>query len=105
MNSAGFNRATHFSVVWAVMLSFITIVEWRSLDREPLKPDIFSPFIQRHIDIVPAQVSGPLARQATKESQYVVELDFNGPLFLFVFFVPIVFFHALAALIQRLTGS
>lgn len=102
MTPPGFNRATHFSVVWAVMLSFITIMEWRSLDREPLKPEIFSPFIERHIDIVPAP--GPLASQAAGEPQYRVELGFNGPLFLFVFFVPVIVFHGLAALIQRLAG-
>jgi hypothetical protein len=111
MNHTAFNRASHFSVIWAVMLCFITLVEWRSLDRDPLKPDILSPFIQRHVQIVAgaaapdnALPTEPRNTPATAP-QYIVELDFNGPLFLACFFIPIILFHGLGLLLNRLHAS
>ncbi len=68
MNAGVFNRASHFSVVWAVMLSFITIVEWRSLDRDPLKAEILSPFITRHIEIVPGYGAPPGGESAGRRA-------------------------------------
>ena len=109
MNAGAFNRASHFSVVWAVMLSFITIVEWRSLDRDPLKAEILSPFITRHIEIVAgtasvdnAQPKNSLQEQPTTGPQTTVELGFNGPLFLACFFIPIILFHGVGNLLTVL---
>lgn len=109
MNRTGLNGATHFSLVWAFMLCFITLIEWRSLDREPMKADILSPFIQRHIEIVPAQQATDSAAPADSLGgtsgtgpQTVVELGFNGPLFLACFFIPIIAFHALGTLLTYL---
>ena len=56
MSSSSFNRATHFSIVWAVTLVVMTMLEWRSLDRDPLGQEIFSPFISRSVAI---PVEGP----------------------------------------------
>ena len=114
MNAGAFNRASHFSVVWAVMLSFITIVEWRSLDRDPLKAEILSPFITRHIEIVPggappggdssgsARPINSLQEQPAAGPQTTVELGFNGPFFLACFFIPIILFHGLGNLLTYL---
>ena len=109
MNPATFNRATHFSVVWAFMLCFITILEWRSLDRDPMKADILSPFIQRHIEITPGQAQTDRAApidspgvEPAKGPQTVVELGFDGPLFLACFFIPIIVFHGIGALFTHL---
>lgn len=106
------------------MLSFITIVEWRSLDRDPLKAEILSPFITRHIEIAPggappggAPPGGPppggdssgsarpvnsLQEQPAAGTQTTVELGFNGPFFLACFFIPIILFHGLGNLLTYL---
>ncbi len=108
MNHAAFSRAAHFSVVWAVMLSFITLVEWHSLDRDPLKRDILSPFINRHVNIVaapPATATGQAGEALASPGgapQYQVELDFNGPLFLACFFIPITLFHGIGLIARRI---
>ena len=101
MNPTQFSRATHFSIVWAFMLCFVTIVEWRSLDREPLKKDILSPFIQRDIKIV----AQPGVELASGEPQYIVELGFNGTLFLACFFLPIIGFNGVGALWARFRAN
>tara|TARA_R110002110_G_scaffold205066_5_gene416845 strand:+ start:22219 stop:22557 length:339 start_codon:yes stop_codon:yes gene_type:complete len=108
MSYTAFNRVTHFSIVWAVMLCFITIIEWRSLDRDPLKRDILSPFIQRDIQISENPAAGQSSVTANdsetvpaQQMQTVVELNFNGPLFLACFFIPIILFHGLGLLLAR----
>lgn len=112
MKEPVFNRATHFSIVWAVMLAILTIVEWRSLDREPLAEQIFLPFIEREIgfSILDANSGTPVdtasgdlpAEDDERGLQTNVNIAFNGPLFLAYFFVPIVIFHAVGLLWSRL---
>ncbi len=101
MHPTVFNRATHFSLIWGVMLCFITIIEWRSLDREPLKKDILSPFIHRDVKIIPQ----PEGSSSPGQAQYIVELDFNGPLFLACFFIPIIIFHGIGKLWTRIRAG
>ena len=111
MSSPVFNRATHFSVVWAVTLVVMTMLEWRALDRDPLGQEIFSPFISRSVAIA---VDGPRpqpdiqfedeprqADGADNELQYEVEINFNGPMFLACFFIPVLLFHGIGLLINR----
>lgn len=115
MSSSSFNRATHFSIVWAVTLSIITLVEWHSLDRNPLGQDIYSPFISRTVAIKVGgaeqqpelQFAGdPVSMDsANKDLQYEVEIKFNGPFFLAVFFIPVLLFHGIGLLIARLRKS
>jgi hypothetical protein len=104
------NRATHFSVVWAVVLAVITLVEWRSLDREPMSEQIFLPFIEREVKISisgvnteeqPASISGDLPGTGSRENlQTHVQIGFNGPLFLVYFFGPIMIFHGIGLLFR-----
>ena len=104
--SQGYNRATHFSVVWAVTLAIITMVEWRNLEQDPLERQILSPFIQREITVSMAQSGGAdefdtLETTAADELQYEVAFHFNGPLFLLCFFAPILLFHGIGHLWSR----
>jgi hypothetical protein len=109
-----FNRATHFSIVWAMVLAVLTIVEWNNLDRDPMTEQIFLPFIERDIQLsmtntaatgelgnpdsdVPEISSGNVGNSV----QTVVEIDFNGPLFLAYFFGPILIFHAVGLIWQK----
>ena len=102
------NRVTHFSIVWAVVLAILTMVEWRSLDREPMKEQIFLPFIERAITVSRADASttkqfgttaGELPGKSVRSNlQTDVYIAFNGPLFLAYFFGPILILHALAML-------
>ena len=104
------NRATHFSIVWAVVLAAVTLVEWRSLDREPLRERIYLPFIEREITLSMADattdsqlgaITGDMhGRDARKNLQTQVQIDFNGPLFLIYFFVPILIFHGIGLLFR-----
>ncbi|MEM8563635.1 MAG: hypothetical protein AAGF57_15470 [Pseudomonadota bacterium] len=112
MNNSPFTRATHFSIIWGVTLAVMTLLEWRTLDRDPINHEILSPFIDRTItmnidekrlgDIMAtepqAEVSDPVMR-------YEVEFHFNGPLFLACFFGPILVFHALGALWNRVADG
>lgn len=111
--------ATHLSVVWGIALAIMTIIEWNSLDRDPLNHQIISPFIQRDIKAsvqpqAPGLVENEIpgldippteAESADAVLQYEVSLDFNGPLFLFCFFVPVAIFQGLGMLWRRLRGS
>tara|TARA_R110001599_G_C12277354_1_gene663197 strand:+ start:40865 stop:41203 length:339 start_codon:yes stop_codon:yes gene_type:complete len=104
-----FNRATHFSIIWGVCLAVITVLEWNSLDRNPVKQEILSPFIQRTMTVEVAEAPGldtdDFATQQVEPNavlNYQVSFHFNGPLFIAVFFVPILIFHCLAALWNRL---
>ena len=51
MEIPGFNRATHLSIVWGVTLAVLTLIEWRSLDRDPIGQQILTPFIEREISV------------------------------------------------------
>lgn len=107
-----FNRATHFSIVWAVMLAVLTLVEWRMLDRNPMSEQIFLPFIDRRVTLstIDAETASELAitegeQPGTSLPGPVttdVQIDFNGPLFLFYFFGPILLFHLISLLLARL---
>lgn len=106
------NRATHFSIVWAVVLAVLTTVEWRSLDRDPMSEQIFLPFIEREIESsmtdanTPKQLGTTAGESSRKDVgrklQTRVQIAFNGPLFLTYFFGPILFFHALGLLWSQL---
>ena len=108
--SQGYNRATHFSVVWAVALAIITMVEWRNLEQDPLEREILSPFIQREITVSMAQSGGTdefdkPETTAVDALQYEVAFHFNGPLFLFCFFAPILLFHGMGRLWSRFSKT
>ncbi len=106
-------RATHFSIVWAVVLAVLTLVEWRSLDREPMSEQIFLPFIEREITVSraepsaiqqPGKAGGDFTeRNGQRNLQTDVTIDFNGPLFLAYFFSPILMFHAVGLVLTRLS--
>lgn len=109
------NRITHISIVWGITLAVITLVEWRSLDRNPLEQQILSPFIERDIAVsqrAPTAVD-PLDLQAVEQKQgdainslqYDVQFHFNGPLFLAYFFGPVLAAHGIGLLITRLKRS
>jgi hypothetical protein len=99
---------THLSLVWGVTLAVLTIIEWRSLDRDPIGQQVFLPFIEREISVLPATISGN-APEASRDAasmldgpvRYEVEFHFNGPLFLACFFVPVMVFHGGAWLLAR----
>lgn len=114
MKSHNYSRATHFSIVWGIALAVMTLVEWHSLDRDPVRQEIFSPFIQRTIDVT---VTNPVSQAESAEGpagaensadaalRYDVELKFNGPLFLACFFIPVLVFHGVGLVWNRLRRS
>ena len=105
MSNPAFNRATHFSLIWGVMLGFITLVEWRGLDRDPLNQEILSPFIEREVSVSLPEpppfneldFDSDTRDRAVPEGglQYEVEIHFNGPLFLACFFGPVLAFQGI----------
>lgn len=113
VNDPGINRATHFSIVWAVVLAVLTLVEWHSLDRDPLAEQIFLPFIERRIEMQIAEAGA--GQGATTDTSPVssvqprlqtqVEISFDGPLFLVYCFGPILVMHGIVLLSQRLRRS
>jgi hypothetical protein len=111
--SHSYSRATHFSIVWGVALAIMTLVEWNSLERNPVTQEIISPFIQRNIDVSLANGVSPADQaeelveaedSADAILRYEVELKFNGPLFLACFFGPVLLFHATGLLWRRWRG-
>ena len=112
MNESPINRATHFSIVWAVVLAILTLVEWRSLERAPTKEEIFLPFIERKISLSlkEAGTAEEFGLSTGEQSgvnaesglQTEMEIDFNGPLFLACFFGPVLVFHGIGLLSARL---
>ena len=112
MSNSPFNRATHFSVVWGVTLAVITLIEWRGLDRQPMKQDIMSPFIQREISVQARErppvdelefnTEGSSTVESGQNLAYVVDIQFNGPLFLGCFFAPVALFHAIGFVLGRI---
>jgi hypothetical protein len=103
MNYPNLNRATHFSVVWAATLVIVTMLEWSGLDREPLKEQILSPFIERAIVTVPVpQPLGDIPDNSSEASyQREVSFHFKGPLFLACFFGPVLVFHGVVFVLSR----
>lgn len=111
MSKTALNRAKHFSIVWGVTLAIITLVEWNSLERDPVNHEILSPFMQRAIEVSVESEAHPRSTdipgiEIEPESpdavlRYQVELGFNGPLFLACFFGPILIFQGLGALWNR----
>jgi len=110
MQLPGYNRATHFGIVWGITLAVITLVEWHSLDRDPVKQEILSPFIERTMAVSVAEAEAPPLEStgtgAAGESpdavlHYDVQIAFNGPLFLAYFFTPIVVLQGIRMLWDR----
>jgi len=111
MEAPGFNRATHLSIVWGVTLAVLTLMEWRSLDRDPIEQQILTPFIERKIsmelkrdDPAPEIDFNSTARGEDAPQnglQYTVEISFNGPLFLACFFGPVLVFQGIGWLAAR----
>ncbi|MDH4040084.1 MAG: hypothetical protein OEW92_04035 [Gammaproteobacteria bacterium] len=111
MDSTGYSRATHFSIVWGVTLAVLTLLEWHSLDRDPVKQEIFSPFIERTMAVSVEEAAAPDADptagidgQASPDAvlRYDVEINFNGPLFLAFFFTPMLIFQGIGMAWNRL---
>jgi hypothetical protein len=98
MNKPAFSAVTHLSIVWAVTLAVITIIEWRNLEQDPLNREILSPFIQREITVYKAQperydtVTETAELNSGDGLRYEVEFHFTGPLFLLCFFGPVLVF-------------
>ena len=111
MTQPTYSGAARLSIVWAVTLAILTLMEWRQLDRDPLDREILSPFIEREVRIQGAEryqgiddlggSAPPADRQAGKPT-YIVEFHFNGPLFLLCFFGPLAVFHGVAHVLSRL---
>jgi hypothetical protein len=111
MKLPGYNRAARFGVVWGITLAVITLVEWRSLDRDPVKQQILSPFIERTVavsveeaDTPPGDSTGVEDEEESPDAvlRYDVEIGFNGPLFLAYFFTPVLIFQGAGMLWQRI---
>jgi hypothetical protein len=112
LSNQPFNRATHFSIIWGVTLAVLTLLEWRTLDRDPIGHQILTPFIERDIVVgldpsaVPEDVEEarglPDDLVADDVLQYQVDIRFNGPLFLACFFGPVLAFLGLGKLYERL---
>jgi hypothetical protein len=110
MQLPGYNRATHFGIVWGMTLAVITLVEWHSLDRDPVKQQILSPFIERTMavsveeaDAPPGDSTGTGASAQSPDAvlRYDVQIAFNGPLFVVCFFTPILVFQGIGMLWDR----
>lgn len=110
-----FKPVTHLSIVWGVALVFMTLVEWRGLDRDPLGQEILSPFISRQVALNVSE-SRPLTEldfeepeqfgeEADSGLEYAVDIKFNGPLFLACFFGPVLVIHGIGLIAARLRGS
>ena len=101
MDKTRFTFATHLSIVWGVTLAIITLLEWHSLDRDPMRKQILSPFIDRSISaVVDKESAGSTGREP--ELRYLVEFKFKGLLFLLYFFAPVLAFHAIGWLLPVL---
>ena len=105
MSKPAFSAVTHLTIVWAVTLAVITIIEWRNLELDPLNREILSPFIQREITVLNTQpepydtATKPWAERVAGDSlRYEVEFHFNGPLFLLCFFGPVLVFLGIGRL-------
>ena len=114
MSKPVYGGARHLSIVWAVTLAILTLMEWRQLEQDPLNRQILSPFIQRQVTVHVGH-SETMVDDFDRESEgqndesiktrYEVAFHFNGPLFLLCFFGPVLAFHALALFWQRLRSD
>ncbi|GAA5317576.1 MAG: hypothetical protein AseanaTS_27810 [Candidatus Pelagadaptatus aseana] len=102
------NTPTNMSIVWGITLALITLLDWNTLENNPMTEEILTPFISRHItlaaipDAPATEIPGQPQPPATlHQLQYQVELEFNGPLFLLCFFLPPALFFGLAALSRK----
>lgn len=109
-NRESYSIAARLSIVWAVTLSILTIIEWRQLDRDPLEREILSPFIERQITVHVGQSaytadefkkSTASSPEQADKARFEVEFHFNGPLFLLCFFAPVAAFHGVSGLLHR----
>ncbi len=112
MKSTALNGANHFSIIWAVSLAVLTLLEWSSLDRNPVQQEILSPFIERTMTVAVEEAPAPDMDSFNEQQdgpdallRYEVEFHFNGPLFLACFFTPILIFHGVAILWNRVRGK
>jgi hypothetical protein len=108
------NIANHLSIVWGVTMAIMALLEWNSLEREPLREPLLSPFIERTITlnkIVGEKTAGNGASLDAGSAsghpdhstlQSVVEIRFNGPLFLACFFGPVLLFHGVTRMLVGL---
>ena len=80
-------------------------MEWHSLDRDPVRHEIISPFIERTLSV--SLENGPAADEpvliepdASQDAvlRYDVDIKFNGPLFLACFFGPVLVFQGIGLL-------
>ena len=80
-------------------------MEWHSLDRDPVRHEIISPFIERTLSV--SLENGPAADEpaliepdASQDAvlRYEVDIRFNGPLFLACFFGPVLVFQGIGLL-------
>ena len=112
MKTFTFNGAAHFSIIWAVSLAVITLLEWSSLDRNPVRQEILSPFIERTMTVTVEEAPVPDMDVFSDQQEapdavlrYDVEFHFDGPLFLACIFIPILIFNGVAILWNRLRGQ
>ncbi len=106
MSNRIFNRATHFSMVWVITLAVLTTLEWRSLDREPLKQTIMLPFIERDVRITLGADPGDSPSEGDEQGpaalSQTVAIAFNGPLFLLCCFGPVLLFQGIGWIGERM---
>ena len=92
----------HMSLVWGVVLALITILDWGSLEKDPLNEEILTPFISREISMVVPESGDGEPQQMPL--QYQVELHFDGVMFLLYFFVPVIILHLIARVMESRKG-
>ena len=95
---------SHMSIVWGIVLALITILDWNSLEKDPLNEQILTPFITREVSVVfgGGESGGELpVSYDPPQLHYQVDLSFDGVQFLAYFFGPIVLFYLVALGIER----
>lgn len=100
----GFSTIKSLCIVWGVMLAFITIMDWNTLEKNPIDEEILTPFITREITLVATdnQYDSELSMQERKvEPQYQVEIGFDGIKFLMYFFGPILIIYSVGQLLGK----
>ncbi len=115
MGNFDFKLSTHLSIAWGITLAILTVIEWNSLGREPMRADILSPFIERVVTLQLDSGSTPQViefDEATRQqstpgtgTRLEVEFLFNGPLFLACFFLPVLLFNGLEWLLGKLKNN
>lgn len=109
-----FTATTHFCIVWGITLAIFSLLEWNSLDRDPVGQQIMSPFIERHIEMTVGEANAAAPDQYSLAGpgkspdavlNYEVEFSFNGPIFLLCFFGPMLVFMACGRLWKLIRHS